>query len=319
MVISLSNEITTTSSNVFTPKGPINNDLIGYDPVKKINFLYDIHTTNISFIQTARDLYHLGVKNNKFFLKLYDPQLQGVNPYSPALDTDTIKRIIIECVRNPWYFLREISRIPEQGSAQGPGSGSKYLLHRGNLAATYCYLNNINLYFVIPRQCGKTQSMLAILLWTYLFGTTNSEFTFMNKSQKDANENLSRLKAQKELLPFYLQQKYQIENGEIKEAKGTDNVQTIHNALNNNRIVTKPSAKTIESAENVGRGTTSPIQFFDEVEFTSHIGYIIGASGPAFVQASKNAYRNHAPYCRVFITTPKTLGLYKAIYKETAL
>ena len=116
-----------------------------------------------------------------------------------------------------------------------------------------------------------------------------------------------------------MQQTFTFEDGEPKSNRGKDNVKTIQNPLNGNKIVAKPSARTKESAENIGRGNTSPIQYFDEVEFTSHIGYIIGASGPAFVQASKNAYRNHAPYCRVFITTPKTLGLYKAIYKETAL
>ncbi|MDY5646800.1 MAG: hypothetical protein SPF22_07355, partial [Candidatus Onthovivens sp.] len=45
-------------------------------------------------------------------------------------------------------------------------------------------------------------------------------------------------------------------------------------------------------------------QFYDEVEFAPHIGYILAASGPAYVQAARNARKNHAPYCRVLITTP---------------
>ena len=282
----------------------INNELVGFDYKLNIRFLYDVTTKNRSFLQTSKDLEYLGVTNNKFFLKLYDPQLQGVDPYDPLITNDQIKRIIIECVRNPWYYLREIARIPESGSAQGPGSGSKFLLHRANLAAIYCYLNNIDLYLVIPRQCGKTQSMISIFLWTYIFGTTNSVITFNNKSQGDANDNLARLKAQRDLLPVYLQQKFQFNDGESKTAKGTDNVQRITNPINNNVIVTKPSAKTIEAAENIGRGNTSPIQFYDEVEFASHIGYILAASGPAYVQAARNARKNNAPYCRVLITTP---------------
>ena len=55
----------------------------------------------------------------------------------------------------------------------------------------------------------------------------------------------------------------------------------MQNDINGNRVVTKPSARTLESAENVGRGNTSPIQLFDEVEFTSFIGVIMKASGPA--------------------------------------
>lgn len=283
---------------------PINNDLVGFDEKLGINFIYDISTTNLSFIQTAKDLSHLGVTNNKFFLKLYDPKLIGVNPYDPVVSQENIKRITIECVRNPWYFLREISRIPEQGSAQGPGSGSKFQLHRGNLAAIYCFLHNINFYLVLPRQTGKTQSMISILLWTYIFGTTNSEMAFLNKSQGDANLNLSRLRSQKELLPGYMQQNLQFIDGEFKSSKGKDNVQTMQNPINGNRIVTKPSARTREAAENIGRGNTSPIQFFDEVEFSSYISRIISSSGPAFVQAARNALKNGAPYCRIFITTP---------------
>ena len=282
----------------------ITKDMIGYDYQMKLPFIYDVYTKNLSFIQTSKDLANLGVKNNKFFLKLYDKELLGVDPYSDALTQEQIKRIILECVRNPWYYLRELARIPSSGGTLGPGGGDPYILHRANLAATYCFLHNINHYLVIPRQCGKTQSEVATLNWAYLFGTTNSEIAFINKTQKDANDNLTRLKQQKDLLPLYLQQRYKLVNGELKANQGKDNVQTIENALNMNRIVTKPSAKTIESAENIGRGNTSPIQFYDEVEFTTHIGYKLKAAGPAFVQASKNAAKNHAPYCRILITTP---------------
>lgn len=297
----------TAQPTMIKPGIPINPDLVGYDYKLKIYYIYDIHTTNISFIQTSKDLKTLGVSNNKFFLKLYDPSLIGVDPYSSSLTQDQMKRIIIETMRNPWYYLRELARIPEQGGAVVPGGGTRFQLHRGNLAAIYCYLHNINLYFVIPRQCGKTQSMVAVLNWTYMFGTSNSEMSFINKTQNDANDNLKRLKAQKELLPEFMQQKYQFIDGEVKAAKGMNNVQTMSNPINGNRIVTKPKATTIDTAENIGRGNTSPIQFFDEVEFTNYIGIISKAAGPAYVQAAKNAAKNGAPYCRIYITTPKQI------------
>lgn len=294
-----------TMSTTPIPEIPsvINNDLVGFDYKTKTRYIYDVTTKNISFLQTSKDLESLGVKNNKFFLKLYDHRLVGVDPYDPLISQENIKRVIIECFRNPWYYLREIARIPEQGAALGPGSGTPFQLHRGNLAAIYCFLHNINFYMLIPRQCGKTQSVISILTWTYLFGTSNSEMSFFNKSQGDANLNLSRLKDQKALLPLYMQQNYQVVDGELKSSKGIDNVQTIRNDINGNRIVTKPSARTPEAAENIGRGTTSPIQFFDEVEFSKYIARIIASSGPAFVQAAKNALNNGAPYCRIFITT----------------
>lgn len=267
--------------------------------VKK--YIYDLKTKNISFLQTARDLKNVNIKNNMFFLKLYDRSLQGVDPYSPLLTENQVMRIINECIINPWYFLREIAKIPEQG-----GPGIQYLLNRGNLAATWCFLHGIDHYLVIPRQIGKTQSTIAILLWAFLFGTSSSEFMFLNKNQDDANKNLGRLKAQRELLPKYLQFNLSYtEEGKLE--KGIDNTKSITNVENKNSIVTKPSASSIESAERVGRGSTQPIQFSDEVEFTPFIKTIMEAAGPTFKTASETAQRNNAAYCRIFTSTPGDL------------
>ena len=128
---------------------------IFFDPVLKENYIYDTTTRNISFIQTSKDLKTLGVKNNKFFLKLYDPALKGVDPYSNLLSEEMMHRISIEIMRNPWYFLREVSRIPEEGGAVGPGSGMSFQLNRGNLASAWCFFNNIDHYLVLPRQIGR--------------------------------------------------------------------------------------------------------------------------------------------------------------------
>lgn len=44
---------------------------------------YDWRTKNKSFLDLYQDLYKLGVKNNKFFLRIFDTGLIGVDPYSP--------------------------------------------------------------------------------------------------------------------------------------------------------------------------------------------------------------------------------------------
>lgn len=266
------------------------------------NFIYDIKTKNISFLQTAKDLKVLGIKNYMFFLILYDVSLQGVDPYDPSLDEETRMRIINECIINPWYFLREVCRIADQGNPKG----IPYRINRGNLAATFCYLNGLGHYLVLPRQIGKTQSSIAIMNWSFLFGTTNSEFMFINKKNEDALNNLKRLKEQRDLLPDYLQFKITLDEAG-KVIKGSDNVKSLKNAINGNTIVTKPSARSEEHAEGIGRGSTQPIQYFDEVEFTPHIYTIVTASGPAYRTASENAKRNGAAYCRIFTSTPGDL------------
>lgn len=219
----------------------------------KKRFIYDTDTKNISFIQTAVDLKKLGIKNCLFMLKLYDPSLKNVDPYDPDITDEQMIRVINECYLNPWYFLREVARIPDQGNP----AGIPYQANRANMAMTYCFTKNIDSYLVIPRQIGKTQSAVAIIDWSFLFGTTDSQFLFQNMRSEKAIENLSRLKDQRELLPSYMQFKIAYDE-DGKEIKGTNNVKSLSNATNNNKIVTGASASSIEQAESIGRGGTQP-------------------------------------------------------------
>ena len=271
------------------------------------NVFYDTETNNLSFLQVASDLKKLGIKNNMFFLRLYDRGLQGIDPHGPitVMSNELCQRIMAECIRNPWYYLREVCRIPDQGNS----NGIPYKLNRANLAATWCFVNNIDHYLTIPRQVGKTQSIIANLTWAYLFGTTNSSFAFFATSQELASENLERLKMQRELLPPYLRLRQDCVIDAILGTKDNeiDNIRKIYNPLNKNTIVTKPKASSKEAAIKLGRGNTLPITYSDETEFTDYIDEIVKASGPAFSTAAANAERNGAAYCRIFSSTPGDL------------
>ena len=271
------------------------------------NVFYDSETTNLSFLQVAADLKKLGVKNNMFFLRLYDRGLQGIDPHGPitVMSNELCQRIMAECIRNPWYYLREVCRIPDQGNS----NGIPYKLNRANLAATWCFVNNIDHYLTIPRQIGKTQSIIANLTWAYLFGTTNSSFAFFATSQELASENLERLKAQRELLPPYLRLRQDCVIDAILGTKDNeiDNIRKIYNPLNKNTIVTKPKASSKEAAIKLGRGNTLPITYIDETEFVDYVDEIVKAAGPAFSTAAANAERNGAAYCRIFSSTPGDL------------
>ena len=86
------------------------------------NKLYDFGTANVSFLQLAHDLQYLGVKEWYFLLEIKDHSIAGVDPYqcdndgNTTLTKDQISRIIRECTRNMWYFLREVCRIPAEGN-----------------------------------------------------------------------------------------------------------------------------------------------------------------------------------------------------------
>jgi hypothetical protein len=106
--------------------------------VKGTNYYYDFGTSNKSFTLAAHDLKSVGVKNCAFMLTLYNPYLIYVDPYDPNISPDECLAVLTECVINPWYFLREVSRIPQEGAKPVP-----FRLQRASLAQIWCFLNDL--------------------------------------------------------------------------------------------------------------------------------------------------------------------------------
>lgn len=129
---------------------------------------YDLGTSNKSFLQVAKDLKKLGVKNCYFMLEIKDYTLVNVNPFSidektgkPNLTKDQVSRILTECKVNPWYFLREIVRITESGSS----SGVPYKANRGNIAQAWCTLHNLDSWLCLPRR------ICCLYTWRHVYQT----------------------------------------------------------------------------------------------------------------------------------------------------
>lgn len=268
---------------------------------QRLTAYYHMSTTNQSFLDMHYYLKQTGRQNNKFFLVIYDPDLIGVDPRDPNLNTLMKKKILRECIINFWYFIREVVRIPDQGGAVG--GGARYKLHRGNLALNFGFLLNWNMFVEFPRQHGKTISAVVWYLWVFNFGTTNSEMMFMNKKHDDSKMNLRRLKDIRDTLPSYLQMKEMMgPDGKIKKA--SNNVESTTNIINNNKITTKAGARNSAGANGLGRGCTMPIHWYDEYAFILYNDVIYSAATPAFKTASMNAKKNNAPYGILITTTP---------------
>lgn len=274
--------------------------------IKRIgNKYYDTGTSNKSFLQVAKDLKSLGIHNYYFMLEIYDYSLVNIDPYAENLTRDQISRIMTECTKNPWYYLREICRIPDQG-----GVGIPFKANRGNIAQIWLTLHGIDSWLCLPRQQGKTISFLCLLSWAYSFGTNNSTFIFINKDSGNAKENLQRLKDIIDCLPEFLrfeQIMEEDENGKVKLVKAARNATSMKHPITKNRIIIKPKATSYESALSLARGLTSNILHFDEPEFTPYIKTIIENSVSTFETASRNAKKNGAMYCRAFSCTPGDL------------
>ncbi len=267
---------------------------------------YDFKTKNKSFIDLYQDLYKLGIKNNKFFLRLYDTDLQGVDVYSPALPKETQIKIFLECLINPWYWLREVLRIPVDGMPIEVGGGVPYKIDRNNVACWYLFLNGIDHYQSKPRQQGKTQDCVAKFNYAYHFGNMASTILFFNKDQDQANINLYRLKCQRDMMPTWLQMRsIMTDNGKFD--KGVDNTKSIRNPVNGNSIMTMGKATSKESAMKLGRGATAALQYYDEFDFIPYQTEILNAASFAYSTAAANAAKNHSCYGRIASSTPGDL------------
>lgn len=290
--------------------------------VARRNYTFDFKTSNESFLQLYTDLKKLGIENCKFFLRIYNRDLIGINPFQSNLPYDTQLKIIIECIINPWYFLREVCRIPEDGCEIKPGGGVQYRIDRNNLATWYLLLNGIDVYKSKPRQTGKTQDTLAFINYAYHFGTQSTNISFFNKKTEDAQMNLARLKNQRDCLPAYMQMKILVtDDGQLE--KETDNVRSFMNPVTRNKIQCMPRATSAEAGMGLGRGLTTAIQCFDECDFTPFIDHILNSSMFAFKTASDNAKRNGALTARIFTSTPGDLqfrtGKFMAEYTKKML
>jgi len=269
---------------------------------RKGNRLYDIGTSNTSWLQLASDLRTLGVENWYFMLEVCDPVVVSIDPYkcdengNCTLTKDEIVRVVTECRRNPWYYLREVARIPDPGNPKG----IPYKANRGNIAQAYLFLHGIDSWLCLPRQQGKTQSSLAIQAWGYSFGTTNTSFIFVNKQQPDAKENLARIKAQIDLLPEYLRFESYFDDENGKTVKAIKNATEMRHPVTKNRIAVRAGAASKAKAISLARGLSAAIIHYDEPEFTDFIKEIVENSVSTYETAARAAKNNGSLYGRIF-------------------
>ena len=120
---------------------------------RKNGKFYDLQTPNKSFLKVAKELQSLGISNWYFMLETYDYSLVGIDPHAcdkdgnTTLTKDEVSRVMLECARNPWYFLRECARIPDQGGVSVP-----YKANRGNIAQAWCIWKGIDSWLCLTRR-----------------------------------------------------------------------------------------------------------------------------------------------------------------------
>lgn len=249
----------------------------------------DTQTTNESFLDLAGLLRAMNIKNYFVHLTLLQPQLQGVDPYSKTLTEEQKTMIALECAYNPWYFFREVARVPAQAGV----TPNKFRMNRANLALYFSFLNNVDFALIMPRQLGKSLSTDMLMVWLLFFILHNSKINMLTKDNGLRVANVERIKQIINLLPGYLN----FNQGDA------DNQQMITYNSRNNKYLTAVAQSSEAAALNVGRGLTSPIIHIDEGPFIKFIGTIIPALLASGTAAREEAKRNGMPHGNIFTTT----------------
>lgn len=267
--------------------------------------IYDINTSNKSFLKVASKLKKMGVKNNKFMLALYDKSLVGVDPFSDDLTDKQKIAIFREVSINKWYYIREVVRIPVDGVIKG----IPYKLNLGNLTLSYLKSKNKNQIVILPRQHGKTMGEIIDDSWILLFSGTNTNIIYSNKEFKDSKKNLKLFKDIKERLPKFL-----IQFVSHHKDKDNEEYKLIHNR--NNTLKAMAAANSDDAADKLGRGMTTSNIYFDEFAFLARNKIIFEAALPAWSTASENAKLNGVPYGITITTTPNNVDTKQGAYAK---
>lgn len=255
------------------------------------NAIADTKTKNRSFVALADKYRQLGIKNYFFHLALMQPELQGVDPYDPNLSPEIMAKIIVECKYNPWYFFREVFRLPSSGS----DVPDPLRANRGNIGIYWCYFNHIDSALIQPRQTGKSVGADGINTYVTQVAGRNATFSLITKDHDLRTKNVQRLKDMRDALPPYL--------NPFQKNLDTNNQYGISVIAHQNKFATGVAQNSEAAALNLGRGSTSESNQIDEGPFCKYIQVTIPAFLSSANAARENARKNNSFYGNIFTTT----------------
>ncbi len=250
----------------------------------------DYGTRNKSFIRLAYLLKSMGIENNSFMLALHDRELLGIDPHNLQDDSQELRlRIMAECKVNYWYYVREVVRIAQTGSA---GTGW-YQANRANMALAWVFLNNIVPFLTMPRQQGKTIAAIVLTSWIYLIAGIRTQIGMFAKDDDLVQENVDRLKHIRDGLPRYMVSK-------LYSDKENQNAIT-YQKLDNKYYTYKPQTSTTR-ARGLSRGKTFAWEHWDELPYFK-FNYLSYPAAMATVSRGQQLAREAGLRCANVITT----------------
>ncbi len=261
------------------------------------NAIIHTSTKNRSFYIMAIKYKLLGIKNHAFMLSLLDHTLENVDPFDEEnLTSEQKDRIAVEVMSNPWYFFREILKLPASGGA------TTYMeANRANIPLIFFFLCHIFIILIQIRQTGKSATTDAIKAYALYFGTLRTCITFLTNSNRNRLESVERIRTYESLFPSYLRM---ISSDDINNQ---ERIYLKSSVLN--RYETAVAQQVEEAAKMVHRGNTSPIQHLDEFGYIVNLKHSLSAMLSAGNTARDQAKDSGSLYGTILSTT--------AAYKDT--
>lgn len=247
-------------------------------------------TQNKSFKKMHFVLKDMGIKNNAFFLALHNKKLAEVDPFDyNRITPELVAAITVEAKINPWYYLRELVRLPATGVDAIP-----FILNRAALFMYWTFFNSVNLFLIEPRQTGKTITSESLMTYLIYIMYKNTRIKLFTHSNDLIHENVEKFKMIRDELPWYLIN---------PSKKDTENKEEVKYGEQNNTYTTKTAQQSLAGAYNAGRGGTVLVNQFDEMPFCAniHISY------PVLMNAKNAAVRSaraaQIPFADLITTT----------------
>lgn len=279
---------------------------------------YDFLTENRSFIEFTKLLHSIQktLKNNmnwKTPLILFDRDLMGLNCQSDNLPPYLAKKVWEEAKINPYFHFREIAMNLNDKT----GDLSRFEVNIANWTVIWIYTQCFNLYHEAPRQTGKTFIITHILAYEYVIcGYNGKKILFGHYNFKQAVMNREKMIQVANAYPKYLRfhamtweqnkkrQGWRADDLEVKPKAGAQTtnlfLKTVAKAIS--------VGKSLQSAEQAGRGETSPFPYIDELNFITYIQAVTTSLNYTYSTARTKALNANKRACMFWTSTAGKLN-----------
>lgn len=270
--------------------------------------IVDDKTKNTTWLEIAGKYRSMGVRHWYFPLALLRPELRNYDPFDPDLPEHIVILMMMECAENPWYFMREIQRVP----AKSGGGSNPLEANRGNIAFFWCMFNSFITYLQQIRQTGKSLNTRALINYFHNVAAEGSQHILFTKGDL-RKEEIKEYKSMRDMLPRWMWYIHK---------KDRDNQHEFTTMSRGN--ITKsyvPQGDPI-AANSVGRGTTPTLVTIDEPPFLDYaeisIPSLIAATTAAFDEASAKGAMHGIAYTTTAgdLSTPSGRFVYDKIKKS---